>query len=508
MLTGERHVPARETTVTCTVGDSAQQTASGSFTVTVQDTNPPSLTGIPGDQTIAATSPSGANVSFGLPSASDTVDPSPSVSCSRSPGHFPVGSTTVTCTATDGSGNTDSGSFTVTVTPYVGPPPPGPGPPPTGAPVLSVPSGVSVEATGPSGSVVNYGFVSASDGEDGQLPASCSPASGQTFPLGQTTVTCSATDSDGHTATKSFVVSVTDHTDPVLQLPPDLWIQTTEASLPRTDSRITTFLGAAAADDLVDSDPAIAHNAPATLPAGETVVTFTATDSSGNTATGTAKVTISPDPPPTGGDDRRPPANVSNIKAKLGDKSVRITWKNPADGDFDHVLVSRQPGKSGEPSSVVYEGRGASLVDKGLEVGTQYRYLLVTYDRAGNHPAGVALVAVGRRQLLRRPADGAVVRRPPTLGWVRITGAGYYNVQLWYAPSRASAAGTAFRKVLSAWPTASKLQLEQAWTYARKRYTLKPGIYRWFVWPGIGSRPNNDYGDLIGRSEFRVVKRR
>ena len=340
----------------------------------------------------------------------------------------------MTCTATDGSGNTDSGSFTVTVTPYVGPPPPGPGPPPTGAPVLSVPSGVSVEATGPSGSVVNYGFVSASDGEDGQLPASCSPASGQTFPLGQTTVTCSATDSDGHTATKSFVVSVTDHTDPVLQLPPDLWIQTTEASLPRTDSRITTFLGAAAADDLVDSDPAIAHNAPATLPAGETVITFTATDSSGNTATGTAKVTISPDPPPPGGDDRRPPANVSNIKAKLGDKSVRITWKNPADGDFDHVLVSRQPGKSGEPSSVVYEGKGASLVDKGLEVGTQYRYLLVTYDRAGNHPAGVAVVAVGRRQLLRRPADGAVVRRPPTLGWVRISGAGYYNVQLWYAP--------------------------------------------------------------------------
>ena len=61
---------------------------------------------------------------------------------------------------------------------------------------------------------------------------------------------------------------------------------------------------------------------------------------------------------------------------------MTINWKNPADGDFDHVVVSREPGRPASRASVVYEGSGANLVDKGLEVGTQYRYLLVTYDQA------------------------------------------------------------------------------------------------------------------------------
>jgi hypothetical protein len=38
----------------------------------------------------------------------------------------------------------------------------------------------------------------------------CSPASGSTFPVGTTTVTCTATDASGNTATCSFTVSVFD----------------------------------------------------------------------------------------------------------------------------------------------------------------------------------------------------------------------------------------------------------------------------------------------------------
>jgi Tol biopolymer transport system component len=78
------------------------------------DTTPPTLV-LPGPITVDATSPAGAVVSFTV-SATDSVDPTPTVSCSRASGTtFPIGSTAVSCTSTDRAGNTSSGSFTVTV---------------------------------------------------------------------------------------------------------------------------------------------------------------------------------------------------------------------------------------------------------------------------------------------------------------------------------------------------------------------------------------------------------
>ena len=117
---------------------------------------------------------------------------------------------------------------------------------------------------------------------------------GERSRIGITSVTCSVTDSSGNVGSASFTVTVADRTDPVLHLPPDLWIQTTETSLPKTNSRIASFLGGATADDVVDSSPDITTNAPATFSAGETLVTFTAKDTSGNDTSATAKVTISP----------------------------------------------------------------------------------------------------------------------------------------------------------------------------------------------------------------------
>ncbi|WP_371930632.1 HYR domain-containing protein [Streptomyces poriferorum] len=43
--------------------------------------------------------------------------------------------------------------------------------------------------------------VTATDAQDGTLPATCTPASGSFFPIGTTTVTCSATDAAGNTGT-------------------------------------------------------------------------------------------------------------------------------------------------------------------------------------------------------------------------------------------------------------------------------------------------------------------
>jgi len=82
-------------------------------------------------------------------------------------------------------------------------------------PVLTVPAGpVVAEATSPAGAAVTYA-VSATDAEDDPDPTpTCTLASGSVFPIGDTTVNCSVTDSGGLSDTDSFTVRVVDTTDP------------------------------------------------------------------------------------------------------------------------------------------------------------------------------------------------------------------------------------------------------------------------------------------------------
>jgi len=85
----------------------------------------------------------------------------------------------------------------------------------TTPPVIEVPSTMTLEAEGPAGSVVSY-TVTALDDTDGPLTPTCMPPSGSTFPLGSTTVSCSATDSAGNSGEASFEISVVDTTLPVI----------------------------------------------------------------------------------------------------------------------------------------------------------------------------------------------------------------------------------------------------------------------------------------------------
>jgi hypothetical protein len=66
---------------------------------------------------------------------------------------------------------------------------------------------MTVQATSSSGAVVKY-TASASDPVDGSVAVKCTPASGSTFPLGTTTVSCSAKDKAGNIASASFKVTV------------------------------------------------------------------------------------------------------------------------------------------------------------------------------------------------------------------------------------------------------------------------------------------------------------
>ncbi|MGI0049878.1 MAG: HYR domain-containing protein, partial [Nitrososphaera sp.] len=152
---------------------------------------------------------------------------------------------------------------------------------------------MTLEATSSSGRVVTF-TATATDNKDGALTPVCTPASGSTFPLGTTTVACSAADSSGNTGTASFTITVRDTTAPALSLPSSMTLEATSSS-----GRVVTFT--ATATDIVDgSRPVTCTPASgSTFPLGTTTVACSATDTRGNTASGSFSITIRDTTAPT-----------------------------------------------------------------------------------------------------------------------------------------------------------------------------------------------------------------
>jgi hypothetical protein len=155
---------------------------------------PPTLT-LPPDQTVEATGPDGATVTYPA-TASDAQDRTLAPSCGPASGSvFPFGTTTVNCSVTDSGGLTATGSFTVTVQD-------------TTPPSLNLPGNITVEG-GTATPVTYIPAPTATDLVDGPVPVSCSPLSGSTFDPGTPTpVNCSATDAHHNIAKGSFTVYV------------------------------------------------------------------------------------------------------------------------------------------------------------------------------------------------------------------------------------------------------------------------------------------------------------
>ncbi len=130
---------------------------------------------------------------------------------------------------------------------------------------------------------MSLGAATADDLVDGAVAAT-SDAPAQ-FPLGATVVTWSATDAAGNSASATQTVTVADTTAPAVTAPADV---TAEA----TGTLTTVSIGAATADDLVDGAVAATSDAPAQFPLGATVVTWSATDAAGNSASATQTVTV------------------------------------------------------------------------------------------------------------------------------------------------------------------------------------------------------------------------
>ena len=181
--------------------DAAGNVSAQATDTIVLDTTPPVLT-LPANITAEATGPAGAVVTFAA-TADDVVDGARAVACTPASGStFALGAAqTVTCSSSDTLGNTSTGDFTVTVAD-------------TTRPVVSPPANATAEATSPAGAVVTYADATATDAVGVATGPSCVPASGSTFSIGTTPVTCTAADAASNTGTATFAVKVEDTTAP------------------------------------------------------------------------------------------------------------------------------------------------------------------------------------------------------------------------------------------------------------------------------------------------------
>ncbi|HEX6100675.1 MAG TPA: HYR domain-containing protein [Thermoanaerobaculia bacterium] len=193
---------------------------------------------------------------------------------------------------------------------------------------LKLPANMNAEATGPQGAVVSYfaGADGSGDDENGRPidKATCSPASGATFPIGTTTVNCSATTGE----TGSFQVTVADTRGPSLHLPRDFTVQGTSQGAAVTYS--------ATAQDTVDGAVSV-HCSPASgsvFQPGTTTVQCTSSDSRQNMSAGSFAVTVlvqQPPPPP-------PPLNDITVEA-TGPNGAVVTFNSsggPGDQDDEN----------------------------------------------------------------------------------------------------------------------------------------------------------------------------
>jgi hypothetical protein len=270
-----------------------------SATLAITVNAPPLTPG--GDLTISANTPGGIVLSMSDPDndplivESFTQGTNGSVSlngitATYAPSVNFTGADSFSYTVSDGKGGSATGIVNVTVNDTV-------------APVVSVPSNITLEASGPSGAVATFS-TSAVDDIDGPLATVNNPVSGSVFPLGTTSVTASATDAAGNTGSASFTVTVRDTTPPVISVPSNMSVPATEAG-----GAVVTFTTTAV--DIVNGSVAT-NNTPASgslFPIGTTTVTTTAFDSAGNNSSRTFTITVDA-------------VNTDPVLAAIGNKSV------------------------------------------------------------------------------------------------------------------------------------------------------------------------------------------
>ena len=270
--------------VTCLATDSVGNTARCEFVVNVADRTPPVI--VAPTQVVAhCTGPFGAVVTYDV-SATDACDSTPRVFCVPSSGSvFSNGTTTVTCVAVDAAGNESRTSFPVTVS----------GDCDADCLSISCPRDIEVAVRAGSSRAVTFAVTATNACGGFDVPVYCQPPSGSAFPIGTTTVYCTATNSGAETRC-SFHVTVLDTTPPSLKVPHVLTLPCQGFGIHAEPGASVSYL--ITATDNSDPSPQVTCMPPSGswFGLGTNTVTCVATDASGNAATNSFQVVVNSGP--------------------------------------------------------------------------------------------------------------------------------------------------------------------------------------------------------------------
>ena len=275
--------PIGTTVVSASVTDSAGNTTAGSFEVTVIDNQDPEILNLSSSITVSNdANECGAVVTWPAHIATDNSGEVSLTVSSESGTLFPIGTTTVTVTAEDGSGNTVSGQFTVTVND-------------TQDPILL---GTRIDLTsvndpGVCGAEVTWSAFGVVDNCSATLDSS--HESGDFFPVGETEVVLTLTDSSGNTVLESFIVTVTDEQNPTVIDPSDLVVEAAHVTCDATiDIPRLVVIDNCSVASITNNYNGTA-NASGTYPLGDTLVVWTIVDASGNEVSVDQLITVNVD---------------------------------------------------------------------------------------------------------------------------------------------------------------------------------------------------------------------
>lgn len=247
--------------------------------VTVVDNQPPTIANCPPDVTIyAPANECSADVFYTPPSATDSCSGVASFVTNHNPGNFTGGTTTVVWEATDHAGNVTTCQFNITVVESIPPD------------IFNCPANITVNA--PSGACSATATWTAPFAFDGccscNVPIVSTMNPGSTFAVGVTTVTYTATDLSGNTTTCAFTVTVKETQAPELVCPTDLSFNALAGSC----AAIANWTIPTPTDNCPGNISLTASSSPGLYLVGNHVITYTATDISGNTASCSFNVTI------------------------------------------------------------------------------------------------------------------------------------------------------------------------------------------------------------------------
>jgi hypothetical protein len=317
--------PVGTSTVSYKATDAAGNEAACSFTVTVNDSELPTVTCSSSINVGSDPGICGAVVNYSLPSFSDNCPGASIIQTSgiASGSLFPIGTTTNAFKVTDAAGNMSTCISTVIVND-------------SEAPTISCPANITVNNDpGVCGASVTY-VTTASDNCPGiNVSQTLGLASGATYPIGTTTNTFIVTDAAGNMASCSFTVTVNDSEAPTIVCPTNI----AENNDPGQCGAVVTYSVTGADNCPGESILQTAGMASGSqFPIGTTTNTFVITDAAGNTGTCSFDVVIS--------DNEKPTVVCSapiSVPNDLGECGAIVNFTNTAADNCPGVTVVSSP---------------------------------------------------------------------------------------------------------------------------------------------------------------------